>query len=718
MRKEDLLLEIGCEEIPARFLLSLEQQLRTAVETFLEGSEISYKDAKSYSTPRRLAVRVEQVAISQGQSWEEVRGPSLSLAQNAQGEWTKQALGFARKQGICSEDLSVREVGGDLYVFSKVKRGGRSTEDCLLEGIPRILQNLSLPNSMRFGPPGVRFIRPVRWLLLLHGDRVLPFCWAGLRAHNTTRGHRFLGRVIEVHHPSSYVQQLREQCVLVDRVERRQRIVSQLRELEERENLIVDAPTDLLEEVTDLLEFPTSFIGALPPSSMDLPDDVLLTTMRVHQRYFSVRDKEGKIQPFFVAVRNGNMESIETVASGNERVIAARLADARFFYEMDRRKNPQDFVGQLDRIVNHEQLGSVGQRVRRLHAMASTLGPRYGLTSTEQQWLERATILSKFDLATMMVQEFPELEGTIGAHYACKTGEPVAVVEAIGEHLLPRHADDRLPGSKLGILLALLDKMEMVTSYFAVGIRPTGSQDPHGLRRRAQAIMTILLDPVWSGVGLGDFWELTLDLLREEDLISSSCSSILEALREFFALRMVSILEKSDVPTDTCMALRAGSTDVPHLVLAKGRVLERVRYRSSFRSEVEAYTRAARLAKRARPGGEIRIPLLWEPAEVDLYHTFQVAEESFLRAQQSGDAYGMYCAFTSVMPMIHRFFAEVLVMVEDQGIRENRLTLLRTIADRILTFADLSQLILPPQGERDSISQEGTREEGTMGKEG
>ncbi|MGA9175426.1 MAG: glycine--tRNA ligase subunit beta, partial [Thermoactinomyces sp.] len=494
MNKRELLLEIGCEEIPARFVDGAVKQLAQKLTDWLNEKRISYESYQTYATPRRLTVSIQGVAERQADLYEEVKGPAERIAKTPDGAWSKAAEGFARKQGVSVDSLTLKEIKGENYVFAKVHHEGANTALELQKGLPEVLQGLHFPKTMRWHGR-TRFIRPVRWLVCLFDHEVVPVKWAGLTAGRKTRGHRFLGHEIEIAHPAEYVEALKQQYVIVDVAERRNLILDQLRQLQEQHDWVIPVDPGLLEEVVHLVEYPTALFGTFNEEFLALPKEVLITTMREHQRYFPVEDRDGKLLPYFVTVRNGDDRHLETVAKGNEKVLRARLADARFFYEEDLKQTIEKAVAKLDQIVYQEELGSVGDRVRRMADLASAIGERLGLDQEELKQLNRAAHIAKFDLATQMVGEFPELEGFMGRTYALKAGEEAAVAEAIFEHHLPRFSGDDLPQTKIGGILALADKMDAICSSFGIGIQPTGSQDPYGLRRKAAGIVQILLSP-------------------------------------------------------------------------------------------------------------------------------------------------------------------------------------------------------------------------------
>lgn len=694
MNKKDLLLEIGCEEIPARFVDGAVKQLGEKLAEWLSSHRISFESYQTYATPRRLTVLVSRVAERQEDLSEEVKGPSARIAQTPDGGWSRAAEGFARKQGVSVEQLVLKEFKGETYVFARIHQPGEKTVDELSKSLSEVFEGLHFPKTMRWGEGRTRFIRPVRWLVCLYGDEVVPLEWAGVKAGNVTRGHRFLGAEVAIPSPGQYVERLREQYVIADVEERRELILSQLRQLEEKNGWVIPVDPGLLAEVTHLVEYPTALSGSFNEEFLSLPKEVLITTMREHQRYFPVESKDGELLPFFVTIRNGNDEGLEYVAKGNEKVLRARLADARFFYEEDLKLPIETAVKKLDQIVYQEELGSMGDRVRRIRKIALALGHQLGLDEQKMKWLERAAAICKFDLSTQMVGEFPELEGTMGREYARHAGEPAEVAEAVYEHHLPRFAGDDVPQSPIGTLLSLADKMDTIASSFAIGIQPTGSQDPYGLRRRAAGIVQILLREEWSQVSLVDLWQLALNQLEEAGLFKESRDEVEKDLEQFFALRLKTVMQEEGIRYDVIDAVLASGIGHPSFLLKKAHVLMDQLERESFKKEVEGFTRAANLAAKAE-NVELDKERLTELAELSLVRALEEATAKFDQASANEDPMSMYRALAHMVPAIHSFFDQVMVMVEDPQVRNNRLALLKEITHLVRQFASFEMIVFP-----------------------
>lgn len=693
MAERDLLVEIGLEEMPARFIEGGMKQLEDKLTAWLDEKRIGHGLARTYATPRRLAVVVEAVADRQTDVEEEVRGPAERIAVAEDGSWTKAAQGFARKQGISVDQLQLQEHKGENYVFAKKHEKGQETSTLLYEGLAEVLGSIHFPKSMRWGSRRTRFIRPIRWLVCLYGEDSVPVEWAGVTADNRTWGHRFLGGETQLTAPSDYVGALREQSVWVDVEERREEIRKQLRQLEQQHGWNIPVDEKLLDEVTHLVEIPTAFYGTFHESFLELPAAVLITSMREHQRYFPVESRDGQLLPYFVSVRNGDDRSLDKVAQGNEKVLSARLADARFFYEEDRKLPIEEAVRKLDDVVYFENLGTVGDQVERIRYLVAEWAQRLSLDEATRAILSRAAEISKFDLSTLMVDEFPELSGVMGAEYAAKAGEQTEVARAVLEHHYPRFTGDRLPEGIVGTLISLADKMDAVVSAFAVGIQPTGSQDPYGLRRRASGVVHILAGRDLGNLSLDRLLDDCLQRLETDDWLQREQQQVKEELLHFFRLRLKTLLQEKGIRYDVIDAVLASDIAYPQLVLERAQVLTENVAKEEFKSVVEAFSRVANLSAKGDPEAKVNGDLLDLWAERELYAAITSAARSFASAEEQQDAQGMFEAIAQLAPVIHRFFDDVLVMAEDKATRNNRLSLLRDIDRLTHRFADFNKIV-------------------------
>jgi glycyl-tRNA synthetase beta chain len=689
---KDLLLEIGLEEVPARFVRGAMDQLKDKTEKWLQSSRLAYEDIRAYATPRRLAVAVYGLADRQEDVHEEVKGPSRKIALDENGGWSKAALGFSRSNGVQPEDLYFKEIGGAQYVFASKSSRGADTAALLPEALPALVTSLAFPKNMRWGSRELRYVRPIRWLVALHGSEIVPFEIAGVASGRTTRGHRVLGREADIPEPKAYVETLRAQSVIADVGERQAAIESGIRELARQRGWHIAVKDDLLEEVLFLVETPTVLAGSFDPAFLDIPQDVLITSMREHQRYFPVLDAAGKLLPHFVTVRNGDSTSLDVVAKGNEKVLRARLSDAKFFYEEDKKLAIPDALAKLENIVYHEELGTMAEKVRRVRAVADRLAERLGADGDVKRDVSRTADICKFDLVSQMVYEFPELQGIMGEDYARMAGEREAVARAINEHYSPRNAGDAPPASLVGAIVGIADKLDTIAGCFSIGIVPTGSQDPYALRRQAAGIVSTLLAHGME-IELDALFGIALDVHAGRGL-KRDAAEIRRDLEEFFALRIRNVLSEQGIRYDVSDAvLAAGFGDVRRTVLRAAALQARTTddAKEAFRPAVEAFNRVCNLAAKAETR-EVNPSLFAEPAEGALFDAWQGAHGRFAAAMAEARADEALEALSSLSGTVAAYFEAVMVMAEDAAVRANRLAVLRRIADDIVSFADFSKL--------------------------
>ncbi|TJY43415.1 glycine--tRNA ligase subunit beta [Cohnella pontilimi] len=690
---KDLLLEIGMEEVPARFVRAAMEQLKDKTEKWLQSSRLTYGDVQSYATPRRLAVLVSGLADKQEDVSEEVKGPARKIALDESGAWSKAALGFARSQGVDPEALFFKELAGVEYVYANKSSIGVETASLLPEALPALITSLTFPKNMRWGAYELRYVRPIRWLVALHGTEVVPFEITGVSAGKESRGHRFLGADPVIDEPAQYVERLREQHVIVDVEEREAAILSGIRSLAQEKSWEIAVQDDLLEEVLFLVETPTVLAGSFDPSFLDIPQEVLITSMREHQRYFPVLNKEGKLQPFFVTVRNGDAVSLDVVAKGNEKVLRARLSDAKFFYEEDKKLAIPDALAKLENIVYHEELGTVADKVRRVRTIADKLAERLLADDAVRSDVSRTADICKFDLVTQMVYEFPELQGIMGEDYARKAGERETVARAINEHYSPRNAGDRPPASLVGAIVGIADKIDTIAGCFSIGIIPTGSQDPYALRRQAAGIVATLLEHELE-LTLDELFDIALQAHAARGL-KREAYDIVKDMQEFFALRVKNVLTEQSIRYDVIDAvLGAGSADVRRTVLrAQALQAETAEERKeSFRPAAEAFNRLSNLAAKAE-SRRVDPALFADPAEGSLYEAWQQVHGRYLTASAEKRMDAALSSLASLSGPVAGFFEAVMVMAEDEAVRNNRLAVLALIADDVRAFADFSKLV-------------------------
>lgn len=690
---KDLLLEIGLEEVPARFVRGAMNQLKEKTEKWLADARIEHGAVEAYATPRRLAVLVRQAAEKAADSNEEAKGPSRKIALDEAGSWTKAALGFARSQGVEPEQLYFRELAGVEYVYAQKSSVGADTASLLATGLSGLITSMSFPKNMRWGDYDLRFVRPIRWLVALYGAEVVPFEIAGVKTGNVSRGHRFLGEDAVLAQPGDYKERLREQHVVVDVEERKALILEQIEALKAEKGWQIAIKEDLLEEVLFLVEYPNALYGGFDPSFLNIPQEVLITSMREHQRYFPVLDDAGKLLPYFVTVRNGDRRSIELVAKGNEKVLRARLSDAKFFYEEDHKLTITHALSKLETVVYHEELGTVADKVRRITATAEAIAAALKVKEGDAKEIARAAAICKFDLVSQMVYEFPELQGIMGEDYARKLGESEAVAQAVNEHYQPRFAGDAVPSGTTGAIVSLADKIDTIVGCFSIGIVPTGSQDPYALRRQAAGIVQILLAHHF-GLPLGELYDLAL-AVHEKRGLKRPADEIRKDLNDFFALRVKNWLSEQGNRYDVVDAVMAAGFDDLALAASRAAAVSAAAAgegKAEFKLAVEALNRVCNLAAKAT-GAAVNPALFAEPAEKALHEAWLGRREAFRDAVASRDIAEAIALLSGLKPAIDAYFDSVMVMAPEENIRANRLATLSGIADDIAVVADFSKLV-------------------------
>ena len=680
---KDLLFEIGAEEIPAGFMPNILGQLKTLAETKLNDAHLPFESIATCGTPRRLALIVKGLADASAEISERHKGPSASIAYDADGNATKAAIGFARGKGLDVADLVVE----DGYIYAETKTAGVPAKDIVTDMLPQLITGLNFPKSMHWGNLDAKFVRPVRWLVALLDEEVIPVEFATVKSGNVTRGHRFLGAdEITIKNAASYVDTLKENFVMVDQDARRELISKQLHDMAASKNASIVWDDDLLEEINYLVEWPTALCGGFEESYLALPDAAIITPMKDHQRYFPLVDQDGKLLPMFLTVRNGSDHSIEVVQAGNERVLRARLDDAKFFFNEDRKKPLIDRQDGLTKIVFQEGLGNLADKTERLLKLGRVFGEECGLHEDAAVVLERATELAKTDLTTGMVTEFTELQGVMGKEYALLDGESPEVAEAIFEQYLPRFAGDVLPQTEAGKVLSIIDKVDNIVATFSRGLIPTGSQDPYALRRQTIGILNILLGSEWN-ISLRPIFKASMELLN---VAADKQEELLNQVEEFFTLRLKNIFLDREVPHHVIDLLLSNNelsvADAEGLVnaLLANRIDENVEL-------VQAYTRMYNLVKDVEYTG-VNSDLLKEDAEKALFEAASKASEASLAAWEANDYNAVVAVPATLVPAINKFFEDVMVMDKDEAIKANRLQLVRLAYSVMAIIGDISAL--------------------------
>jgi len=700
----ELLLEIGVEELPYQFIAPALSSLTERAAFSLGYHRLSYGSINAYGTPRRLSLVVQRLASHQKAFTNEAMGPSKSVAFDQAGQPTKAAIGFARGQGVPVESLRVRQTPRGEYLFAVKEDAGRPAKPVLLEILPQIIGELSFPKTMKWNEAGMRFARPVRWLVALYGGAVLPIEVAGIKAGNKTYGHRVMGngKAITVSDHSSYCRLLKRQGVLPDQEERRVTIREQLENICHSAGLRLNADEDLLEQAVFTTEWPCAILGSFKLEYLAVPSEVLITSMKEHQGFFSLRDKKsGSLAAHFIAVANNELKNMSLIREGNERVLAARLADAKFFFDEDRKVKLEERVTKLAGITFHQKLGTMEkkqQRVRKLAGLiASHVQPQDGEL---KKVCERAANLCKADLLSGVVGEFPELQGIMGGEYAKHDGESEAVSQAIREHYLPRSIEGELPRTIAGQILSLADRLDSVASFFHVGLVPTGSEDPFALRRNATAIVRIILEGNLR-INLEHLIENARNLVNDDGFkgVPDSEQEGQRRMTEFIFERVrhygrVVHLLRDDVIEAVLKPARDKTLDLVDLVL-RMKALESVTTKPEFDPLIVGFKRAHRLVEKEqwdrKPVDKARFE---HPTESALYQATAKEREKMMSAITRGEYGQALDALVRLKPAIDAFFTAVMVNAEDPAVRSNRLSLLQEVDDFFNSFADFSQIVV------------------------
>lgn len=690
---KDFLLEIGTEEMPSAPLDNAVRQLGKLVDAGLSEAGLAHGKVRVVSSPRRLAALVEGVATATQEVHEVKRGPAANIAFDAEGNPTKAANGFARKFGLTGDQLVRRQDSdGREYVFAEKNVPSQPAEPLLSALAERTIAGLQWPNyrSQRWGSEHVTFVRPVRWICCLLGDAVVPVTYGDVTSGHTTRGHRVLAPGDhEVPTPADYERVLEEAGVL-SAERRREAILAGVRQVEaERDGARVDMPKKVFDEVVNLTEWPTVLVGKFDEDFLSVPHEIICESMLTNQRYFPIYDRDGNLTREFVVVSNSAPENAERVIDGNERVVRARLDDAKFFYEEDLKRPLADYVPRLATVVFQEKLGTVLQKTERMEALAPVVAAQAGQDEDGQALAARAAHLAKADLVTQAVVEFTSQQGVMGGYYAKAAGEPDEVCAAIRDHYRPRFAGDELPSGITGICVAVADKLDTVCGLFAIDEPPTGSSDPFAVRRSAIGIIAMLR--TLPQVSLRALIDQALDSYASQGL-SFDKAAVADKVAAFFAGRLQSIARDEGISPDTIEAVSAVGVIDPDEFLQRAHALEDARkgQRELFDDLATAYARAAHISD-ASLGREVDESLLGE-AERALLDACRKGEEAVSAALAQRDYAGACQALAALRAPIDRFFEDVLVMDEDTVVRENRLRLLNRFAGVFEGVADIGAL--------------------------
>jgi glycyl-tRNA synthetase beta chain len=697
--EKELILEIGTEEIPARFLGEAIRNLGLIAEQELRNASLSYNTIHTYGTPRRLTLRVTGLLERQKDRIVEILGPPKRIAFDENGIPTKAALGFAKSQGVDVEDLVIveREKGEVIAVRKTIR--GEKTKELLKKLIPQIVLSIPFKKSMRWGNVDISFVRPIRWILAVYDGKTIPFVIGDVKSGATTRGHRFMSaKPFRIRTWKEYIDTLGKNFVVLDQATRKETIKKEISKLAENINGKVQEDEELLDTVTHLVEFPVVLMGSFSREFLELPKEVLISVMRNHQKYFPVfsatTNPQGyELLPYFIFVCGTPVKDPQIVISGNEKVIRARFTDAKFFFEEDAKTPLSKKIEKLKDMVFLSDLGTYYDKTQRLEKLVTYIGKTLGLQENQLKELERAAVLSKADLATQMVFEFPELQGIMGKYYARISGETDLVAKAIEEQYMPTSREGKLPETLAGAILSISDKIDNISACFILGLTPTGTSDPYALRRQAIALINIVLSKGLD-LDLEKVFRYSLELITSQfknNELRERMDETLKSVMDFIAERLKNLLVSEGFSQDVVDAVVA--TGFSNIVESKKKIeaLEEFRRLPEFNPLAIAFKRVVNIVK-GQPRDKVEETLLVEPTEHLLYQAFLEAKKSIDEKISEGRYKEALIQMKALKEPIDRYFDEVLVMDKDSRIRKNRLSMLWEIRDLFFKIADFSKI--------------------------
>jgi len=702
----ELLLEIGVEELPYQFIPPALAALKDSAEQLLKDQRFAFQSVRTMGTPRRLTLVVEGLATKQASMIKEAMGPSKAVAFDPTGQPTRAATGFAAGQGVAVQDLQIRSTPKGEYLFAVKQEEGRPANVALKELLPQLIGKLSFPKAMKWNSTGMRFARPVRWLVVLYGGATLPIEAAGITAGNRTEGHRVLGSAkgITIRDSESYIKGLERQGVIPDPQRRRRMIEEQITTLCKETGFLLNVDGDLLDQAVYTTECPNAIIGSFKSVYLDVPQEILITSMKEHQGFFSLMHKEtGKLVPHFIAVTNNRAKDMGLIREGNERVLAARLADAKFFFDEDRKIRLEDRVKKLAGVTFHQKLGTMAQKQERLEKLVTIIAPLLNPGVEDYETINqcrRAAKLCKADLLTGVVGEFPELQGIMGGEYAAHDKEPESVSLAIGEQYLPRSIDGALPRTAAGQVLSLADRLDALAAFFHIGLVPTGSEDPFALRRHATAIVRIILEG-GHRLDLGECIRHARKIViddgfkgvagTEKEGSRRIAEFIFERVRHYS--KVVHAL-RDDVIEAVLKSAQNKPLDLVDLV-QRMKALESVTAKPEFDPLIIGFKRAHRLVEKEQwDRKSVDRERFEHPMESALYQAIAEERQKMISAMTLGEYGQALDALVRLKPAIDAFFTAVMVNAENPEVRSNRLSLLKEVDDFFNSFADFSQIVV------------------------
>jgi glycyl-tRNA synthetase beta chain len=685
----ELLLEIGTEEIPSDYLENGLKELKRLAELYLKDNRIEIEGGlHTYGTPRRLVLVAKSIADTQEDSIQEITGPPQKAAFDEEGNPTKAAFGFAKKQGVSVDELQLLETPKGAYLYIKRKMPGRLTKTILSEVLPKLIATIPWPKSMRWGSQEFSFVRPIHWVLALFNGNSIPFEVAGITSGTQTRGHRFMApQSMEIEGLEDYLQKMNESSIIIDQKEREDRVEKAVLTAAKTVSGLPMIDPELLCTVTNMVEFPSAICGGFDKAFLILPDPVLITAMKEHQRYFSVRDHEGNLMPNFVAVNNTIARDESIVRKGHERVLQARLADANFFFKEDRKRLLEDRLEDLKTVIYQAELGTSFDKVQRFTRLSEYLAEQIIPEKIHDVGL--VAKLCKCDLVTEMVMEFPSLQGVMGKEYARLDGYPEDICIAISDHYLPIQAESQLPESLIGSIVGIADRLDTIVSFFSMGLEPDGTADPYALRRQALAIIRIVRDKKIA-ISFQDFIHKSASILNET--ISFDQKEVEGSVSNFIRNRFKNLLLSEGITHDFIESVISIDFNFLHQIEKKIQALQKFRDISKdFETLAIAFKRIINIGKGFEETYSVNPDLFEHKSEEGLWKTFQLVQDEAKREIDTENYFEALSIISRIINPVDEFFSEVMFMAEDRRIKENRLGILKSLRQFFLQVADFSK---------------------------
>jgi glycyl-tRNA synthetase beta chain len=684
------LLEIGTEEIPAKLVKDIYSNLKKKMKELLDENRIEYDKIKVYGAPRRIAVEVHDISKYQKQEVKEIKGPPKNIAFDDEGNPTKAATGFASNHNIEVDDLEERDTDRGIYLYAVIEQDRKKTKILLKEIYKRLIKEVNLPITMRWGNHDLKFIRPIHWLLALFNDKTIEFQLEHLKSDNKTWGHRFMANEeFEVNSVNEYERTLKKANVIVDPQKRREIILEEVGTIILEKKLKFKLDNQLMEEVIHLVENPSPFLASFAEKYLNLPEPVIVTPLKEHQRYFPLWDKNDNLSNKFIVVKEGGKDYIDNVREGNEKVLRARLDDAEFYYERDIKVDLDEFLEDLKGLILREELGSMYDKTNRNIKLSEKIAQKLDMSEQQTENIKSASKYAKIDLVSQMVREFPELQGVMGSIYTRNNGMNEDVSLAIRDHYLPDSADSKLPGTKLGKVVSLSDKIDTLTGFFGINLIPTGSQDPYGLRRAATGIVRLIEDLNYE-VKIDNLFKDSLEVFtKSKQELKLNSEELITKIHEFMLDRVEYILKERGYDIDIIRTVLYGLALSIPLVKKAVSLLDEVKHKKSFQNFLTAFNRVDSIIKE-KPETDINPELFEKEEEKVLYNEYKKIKNEVNNYIKDYDLKNAYHSLMKIIDPIHDFFEEVRVMAEDQSVKENRLALLKQIQVLMKSIGDFS----------------------------